>query len=113
MKKALCICLGAILTLGLMACSRQTAPQVSPSPTPSVSPSPTVAPEPDNDANQGGGAGTGVDDNAIIDENRPDGQSGGVMDNMENAAGDLVEGAGNAIDDAARGIGNAARNIMR
>jgi len=114
-KKALLLCLGAVLIFGLAACSRQTAPQVtpSPSPTPSASPSPTVTPEPSNDADQGGGAGTGVDGDTVIGENQPAGPDGGVMDNMENAAGDLVEGAGNTIDDAARGIGNAARNMMR
>ena len=90
MKKIALFALMLAVVLSMTACSRNSAPSVTPSNTPNS----TMQPENNNGAtdhngNTVGGSGVGADEN-------------GIMDNI-----------GDAVGDTARGIGNAARDITR
>ena len=68
-----------------------------------------------NDAAQGGGAGGTNDRN---NDGTPDGtsdpaNSGNLVDDIGDAAGDLARGAGNAARDVGDAIGNAANDAGR
>ena len=115
--KYIAIAMAVVLGVSLMGCSRKNA-DAKHSPAPTQRPTATVPgnQEQNNDALDGGGAdGTNNSDNGnhstITPDATPNVSGDGVLDNIGDAAGDLVEGAGDAIQDAGDAIGNAADNI--
>lgn len=99
MKKVLLLGLSLTLVVALAACSRQSAPDVTP--TPSEVPTATPIPEEPDSTNGVVGENTPVDENGDT-----------MMDDLDGAVGDIVDDAGEALDDAARGVGDAARKIL-
>lgn len=99
----------AVTALMLTGCMGGKA-EPSPSPSPSPSPTPSVRPVTPDDSFQGGGAG-GTNDTDY--DGHPDSSatpSDSLLDDMGDAAGDMMEGAGNALDDAASGVGDALQD---
>ena len=64
---------------------------------------------------QGGGAGgtNDQDNNGLPDDVDIQNYTGGVGDDIGDAAGDLTRGAGNVIRDAGDAIGDAANDVGR
>ena len=115
--KYIAIAMAVVLGISLMGCSRKNV-EAKNSPSPTQRPTATVPgnQEQNNDALDGGGAGGTNDTNkdnhsTATPETSPQVSGDGVLDNIGDAAGDLVEGAGDAIQDAGNAIGNAADNI--
>lgn len=113
----------AVLIFALTACSARNdsgtgdVNSVTPDTTPSAVPGDQM---PGNDANEGGGAGgTNHDANGDGSSTNPgystqDGnglnRDDGVLDNVGDAAGDLMRGIGNGVGNALDRMGNAARD---
>lgn len=119
--KYLAIIMAAVLSFGLLGCSRRNETGGSssdPQSTPSTSVPGNIGQE--NDSFEGGGAG-GTNDGSYSDVTpkpshsmnvgNDNGENGGMMDDIGDAADDLIDGAGDAIQDAGDAIGNAADNI--
>lgn len=122
-RTVLSLCAGLILVLSLAACSRNKAPDVTPTPTPSPSPSPTATPivtpsvmpdvtlSPDNN-NMMDDSDYSADGDGTVNPSETDNLNGTVrngMDKAGNAIGDIANGIGNAAGDIANGVGNALR----
>lgn len=112
--KYIAVVMALVMTIALVGCSRKNkTPENSPAPT--HTPSVTVPgnQENHNDAFEGGGAG-GTEDNRNDDihsempDASPHVSGDGVLDDIGDTAGDLVEGAGDAVRDAGDAIGDAA-----
>lgn len=112
-KKCLAVCLALVLIMGLVGCSRRSEkPQNSSAPTPKPSASVSDDREDQNDSFEGGGAGgTESKDPAISDrpDASPDVTGDGILDDIGDGAGDLINGAGDAIQDTGDAIGDAVR----
>lgn len=110
MRKLCCMLLAiAVMSASLAGCASNNRSEATHSP--DVRPSATATLP--NDAHQGGGAGGTNDTN---NDGRPDAVpdaservSDGVLDDIGNAAGDVIEGAGDVIQGAGDAVGDAAR----
>ncbi len=105
-----------MLSVALMGCSADRKdPMHSQDLRPSASVPGTTAP---NDAMSGGGAGGTNDQN---NDGRPDAtpdasdrvSGDGIIDDIGDAAGDLIEGAGDGLEDAGDAVGDAAGRVGR
>lgn len=132
MKRILTIlCLGLALTLTTAGCTRDKAPNVTPTPTtPPLPLRPVrvrsrpqgandgavndsdgiIGNESTNGADATGTPGTTGTGGAAGTTIRPTPRTGTGRD-IGNAAGDIVGGVGNAAGDIVNGVGNAARDI--
>lgn len=114
-----------VLSLSLAGCSAKNNPQNSTEPNTngnhSVMPDTTHSDVlPGNDANEGGGAGgtvegengmhnDGNDNHNNINNTDNNNTDDGTLNDIGDAAGDMIEGAGDAVGDVMDGAGNAAR----
>lgn len=126
-RTVLSLCAALVLVLSLAACSRNKAPDVTPTPTlspsPSPSPSPTATPmvtpsatpdvtlSPDSN-DMMDDSDYSADDDGTVNPSEGDNQNGATRNGTNkagNAIGDIANGIGNAAGDIANGVGNALR----
>lgn len=109
----LSLILGLMLICSLTGCSRDQAPEVTPTPTPSASAKPEEDRKEDlNDgeyfAGEDGEVAGDTHDPAVLPDDTIN-DAGELIQDAGDAAGDLVDDAGRTIRSAGRDIGGALR----